>query len=264
MVVQDFKFFISFFKFFSKFFIRISRFNQHGVSTVLAIIILTGVLGLGLIASSLVLRESNSIRGIEQSEVAYYAAEAAAERRLYEYNKQLPGRATATAFTDTCTSLTNTLEVLNEAAWKETGLTLNMAPNNWVIDLNTNNFFELSMDLEGAPTNPPDTITVLRIGGGPVETLLLTIDKLTGDEDQDVIASAGNSVTIPASGNFDWANNYYRIKISELVGGATYHLTTNPGADDIVMNMVLDTCGQFRGANYERRLQTTHDKWEIY
>jgi len=61
--------------------------KQQGFSLILVILIMVGMLAASLVISNIVLRTSRSISKVSDSEIAYYAAETAAEKILYEINK---------------------------------------------------------------------------------------------------------------------------------------------------------------------------------
>lgn len=237
--------------------------EQRGISLVMVLVILSGVMTLGLVASNLVLREAVSVKGIEESEVAFFAAEAGAERRLYEYNKKLPGRDAAVEFTDSCSALVNTMEVIQEARWKEIGLSLITEPNPWTVSLTGGNTtFELLLDLEGV--SYPSRLQIQRLAGGNAEVTVLQQDKVTGTESQWV--QSGDPAFVPgpgASDNFDFANYYYRIKISESGGGSSYQINMI-GGSSLVTGMVITTCGEYKKGNFQRQVEVRHFKWNIF
>ncbi|HPI66964.1 MAG TPA: hypothetical protein PKZ16_00195 [bacterium] len=61
--------------------------NQQGISILLVILILSSLMVLTVALSAIVLRVGRSTRQIGQSEVAFYAAETAIEKGLYEIEK---------------------------------------------------------------------------------------------------------------------------------------------------------------------------------
>lgn len=238
------------------------KYNNDGIAIVLVMGLLAALMGLGLVASNLVLRESASVSGIEQSEIAYYAAEAGAERRIYLYNKAFPRIPAIEILPQTCDNLTNNLEVITEARWKEIALALGTEANPWDVTIGNNQSFELSLDLEGV--SYPNRLSVDRLNGGDSTVVVFQIDKVTSQETQNT--RVGNPARVPgpgASDNFDFVNYYYRIKIGEENGGSVYSINMI-GNPSIVTSVSTTVCGEYQNGRFERQAEITYPKWEIF
>lgn len=252
--------------------------NMDGMSLVLVMIVLGGVMLLGLAASQLVLRESGSVRGIEQSEIAYYAAEAGAERLLYAYNKPLPRKEAIPLVGVTCTDLEDNLETYPDASriwpyYKQIDFQLLTQPsaglNEWTVPIPVGaTTFEIAMDLEGA-LYPANRIDISDAIGGQLTVVVVRQDKVPGsltygEEFQNVETGTNVSVPGPNPDHFDWDNYYYRIKVLLDGSGNNLVLTPNPASDVISVGFTLTTCGQYKNVSFERRLEAQHLKWAIY
>lgn len=231
--------------------------NNSGLSLLLTIFILSGLLIVGLAASDLVLRASRTSRQIGTSEVAYYAAESAAEIVLYRLEKEN---------TDITTLNDSGALVEVDAEWTR-GVTADTegpqtsnvyAESPGVIDnsnplkvkLDNGQSFELRLDINGV--DYPNNLQIRWSGANGSKVIVYN----KTDEEQDVGEHSPVNINVEQSKS-------YVLRIVNASGNNDVVYSIEPGGDDpLPVGLIISTIGKY--LEQERRLELDNRKWQIY
>lgn len=244
--------------------------NNQGISVILSVIILATLVGLIITIATVAQTITRSNRSIENSEVAFYAAESAAELTVYEIVRNNRGL-------DLPHLMDQPLDVVADAFWdSEVKLSTSTpglcgAPNPKPIcsddpgTITTSNAlevtlqpgqsFQMDLTLEGA--DYPDRVQITWSGGSA--TRVYTID----DGVQSVLTNS--PVSFPKSPDYVIPANSPRFRIvnEEPIDAVVYQIKPQGGSVPYLpLGLTISTIGKHNGT--ERRLDISHPSWLIY
>lgn len=212
--------------------------NQAGISVLLAIIVLTSLMVMTVAVFDLVFRAGKSSQEIGQSEVAYYAAETAVEKALYEieYNRNVSG----------LDNVSDSLDTVSGASW-ERALEPVVAANPWQVDIAPGESFQLELDFEDVSNvlNYPSSLTVNWTGNLKV----VVFDKNNNQSVETSLFTLNNLAT-----------NLYTIRVVNESGAMATLILSSSG--DLPMGIRLTGTGSYQGE--ERVVEVERTNWQIY
>ncbi|MDD4607141.1 MAG: hypothetical protein PHS07_02265 [Patescibacteria group bacterium] len=216
--------------------------NQHGISLLLAVLILAGMLATALVASDILIKTFNITGKVGTSEKAYYAAETAAEIILNKINHEYED--------------VNTLSLEGEldsgAEYKFENYNLETVSLPLEIILQPRESYQLDLDIEGIIY--PDRLTV---GGSGGSMVVVSINKTDQQIVQhDVYKTFPQTIAIGLD-----RDNYHKIRIINDMGHQiTYSIQAT--SSDLAVGVSVRTRGIYQST--ERLLNTKNLKWQIY
>ncbi len=250
-----------------------AKMNQ-GLSIILVLLIISSVLTGTVIVGESIIRHSQIIKGAEISEKAFFAAETAVEKAIYDVLKNYTNISTY--------SLSNTLSngatytVLPGGVAADTANPTGGAPiicadatcdagggnNPWSFTLTDGESFQLNLDLNGATY--PTTLRVERSGSGLGDLIVYecttsgTPRMCSSGESQTFYPNfTGQDITLGAT------TKYYRIRINNSGATGTYLLKpTAPLSTALPIGVSITTKGSYAG--YERQINDNYPKWQKF
>ncbi|MEW6610897.1 MAG: hypothetical protein AB1352_04735 [Patescibacteria group bacterium] len=234
-----------------------------GISLLLAISVLGGLIFVTSAATDMILTVSRSSRSIGDSEIAYYAAETAVERALWEYEKD---SASLSALTATATPLPGNAN----ASYTTSATTENYAPKGNA-NLSTSNLndpitssnplqvtlppgksFYLDLAINGAVY--PSNIQVTLETGKSAE-VIVTSSNVQTQTNYDGVGAPTVTVNNPSY------DNNTKLKIENTASAASTY-TIMPTGGELPIGVLITGVGRYRGV--ERRLEVVKPNWVIY
>jgi len=242
--------------------LRIS--HPHGIALLLTIMLLGGLVLIAFAASSLVMAFGQTPKVLENSERAYYAAEAALERSLYEIEKLGAGLADITGsgvIGGTAVTWSRTAFVTSKVPLGRTDVRPS-DPGNPVIS-NTNPLlvtlppggsFQIDLNIVGA-VNPSYPQHVNISGSADFSYIALERGVQIGP-------TMGNNQNFPTIGNLDPSDGL-RVKITNPSGSSnrTYTITPN-GNNELPVALVVSATGV--SGTEERTVAVERKAWLMY
>lgn len=232
--------------------------NKQGISLILTILILSSLTILTLTISDVVLRTGRSTESIANSEVAYFAAETAVEKALYDVetsysitnlNVSTPQQMSATkatwtrtviqnnAFSISCATLGN-----NEGICSNNTAAGLSASNPMYVKLNAGSSFQI--DLRYAGLTLPNTMHVTWSSGTAK-----------------IILSQDSGQTTYTSSPFNTGSTQSNIRIINT-GASLATFQIKPANGDLAQSILITGVGNYK--NYQRTLELEKRIWQIY
>ncbi|MFA4873438.1 MAG: hypothetical protein WC659_05930 [Patescibacteria group bacterium] len=239
------------------------RSAHQGISLLLALSVLGGLIFVTSAATDMILTVSRSSRSIGDSEIAYFAAETAVERALWQYEKNSAslGALTATATPlpgNPIASYTTSATTENHAPKGNTSLSVSSVndpittSNPLQVTLLPGKVFYLDLATNGAayPTNVQVTLPT----GKPAEVIVTSSNVQT---QTDYMGTGIHTVTVDSP---SYTNNT-KLKIENTdTTASTYTIT--PTGSELPIGVLITGIGRYRGV--ERRLEVVKPNWVIY
>ncbi len=236
---------------------------HQGISLLLALSVLGGLIFVTSAATDMILTVSRSSRSIGDSEIAYYAAETAVERALWEYEKD---SASLSALTATATPLPGN----PTATYTSNATTENYAPkgnailsvssandpittsNPLLVTLPPGKVFYLDMATNGA--SYPSNVQVTMPTGKPAEVIVTSSNVQT---QTNYAGTGSHTVTV----DYPSYTNNTKLKIENTdTTASTYEI--KPTGGELPIGVLITGIGRYHGV--ERRLEVVKPNWVIY
>ncbi len=243
--------------------------EPEGIAVVLSVVVLSALIGLILYVSNITFRITATNRAIGTSEVAFFAAESAAELTIYEIEKkdysrpdlpQLTGQAldsisgaTWAREVNIATTTPSVCSVTNpRPACSDSEGTI-VTGNPLEVTLNNGQSFQLDLNIRGATY--PDSIRVTWPGGSGTDVIIANNSGQTTE--------TNSPIQIPSSGTLDPSDGY-RIRINNNSGGTIVYNIQPQGSGnvDLPLGLNIDTSGTYRET--VRSIKLTRPAWLIY
>lgn len=251
-------------------FIKKSK-NQKGISLVLAVLVLSSVLGSSLVISTLVMRQGKVSRNVGISQQAYYAAEAGAEEIVYRMNQKdslLLLRGSTGSIGDNGywyvlevseNSIAPELCAQDKSTTPVCAIDINnniSSSNPLFVTLNTDESFSLDMNVNGF-----DYQNIVRFHnnspGNSSQLIILEENTDTAAVSQEeAISLTGNHNLMSSS------SEYRKIKIKNN-SGATTTYRVHPSGNNLPIGATIKVRGRF-GSRVYRDVVVDYGKWQIY
>lgn len=234
--------------------------NKNRAASLLLVIFLMGImLTASITISETIVRNAKVNKGMEMSEMAYYAASSAAERMVYKINKL------------NCSVGANCVE--SGSLWTsgptfsavDADITINRSgtyASPWSISAPSGKSIVVNLDLNGV--NYPASITIGHTTSTAYEAHITVCPKKGSIPQTCDIDNATDTLidSLPHTFSLDMANYYYYIRINNLSGiDKTFTFQPPDGDYSIPSGFQIKTVGQYSG--YRRQLNFTALKWQI-
>jgi len=239
--------------------------DKKAISLIITVLIISSILVSTITIGDVIIRHSQTVRGSEVSENAYFAAESALEKAAYEILKNY----------DNVSSYTLSGSMTNTATYEITDVSLNTITlaEPLEIILEAGESFELAMDFNGTNIYP-ENIILAQTGSAPTD--LIIYECLTDDiPDTPRVCDSGYTQTFVSSipspsyilpyndaNVFDEENKYYKIRINNLDASASETYTLTPSEDSFPIGVDITAKGVYKG--YERQAKSSFPKWQIF
>ncbi|MFA6145734.1 MAG: hypothetical protein WC697_00170 [Patescibacteria group bacterium] len=247
--------------------------NKKGLSIILILLIISSILTGTVIVGETLIRHTQIVKGAEVSEKAFFAAETAVEKAIYQVLKNYVNISTYSIIDG---ELSNGAQynialsgVAADTADPTGGLPIICADtdcdgegeNPWSFDLDIGESFQLNLDLNGA--DYPDTLRIERTGDGSSGDLIVY---------QCIAPAAGTGICTSTSQlfnpNFTAQNidvstvptDFYRIRINNFGAVGTY--TLKPISTALPIGVSITAKGSYQG--YERQINDNYPKWQKF
>ena len=236
---------------------------HQGISLLLALSVLGGLIFVTSAATNMILTVSRSSRSIGDSEIAYFAAETAVERALWQYEENsaslgaltatatpLPGNATA--------SYTASASTENHAPKGNANLSVSSTndpittSNPLQVTLPPGKVFYLNLATNGAAY--PSNVQVTLPTGKPAEVIVTSSNVQT---QTNYMGQEGHTVSVGAP---SYSNNT-KLKIENTDTTASTY-TIMPTGGELPIGVLITGIGRYRGV--ERRIEVMKPNWVIY
>ncbi len=247
---------------------HVSRIKQHtddrrGIALLLTVILLGGLVLIAFAASSLVTAFGQTPKVLGNSEKAYYAAEAALERSLYEIEKQGAGLVDITG----SGNLGGTAVTWSRKAFVTAKIPLGRndvrpnTPNNPVVSgtnpllvtLQPGESFQLDLNIVGA-VDPSYPQHVNISGSSSFSYIILENGVQVGP-------TTDTNQNVPATGNLDPSTGL-RFKITNPSGFASTYTITPNGSNELPVALVVSATGV--SGTEERTIEVERKAWLVY
>ncbi|TSC95581.1 MAG: hypothetical protein Athens101410_455 [Parcubacteria group bacterium Athens1014_10] len=242
------------------------KIQQKAFSLLMAILILSIMLTAVLIVSDMMLRQGKIMKNITTSERAYLAAEAGAERTLYEINKARQKNINTELSGCWCGVDCNNCQINysdSNALWQVISIVEDKktVSDPLEVSLAEGESFQLNLDMAGAtyPDKSGDDLVFERISGSAGGLIVFKENKSTGE-----VIQYGPDNSTPTSTDLDIANYYYIFKIRNPLGsGELINYQVKPlGTENLAVGVTAIISSVYKGV--ERRIETNNSKWQIY
>lgn len=260
--------------------------SSAGVSLILAVVILAGVLATTFIITTVVLRTSQSSKEIGVSELAFYAAESGVEEILWEINKNQQKCVVNNTNVNYCSNnhLENASGVLsNGLIWQveilqeitalpacasganpcnQSGGNISFpAVDQMQVTLAPGESFQLSLDLRGA--HYPLTLN-LNWSGSPSQVIVEEgFYGQSVDDHYEFNETSSLPIIIPQLGSID-PSRYYFIRINNTsTNTEVYEIYPSPGSQaSLPIGITVRTVSST--LNSQRKVEVTDYHWEFF
>jgi len=228
--------------------------DKKAISLIITVLIISSILVSTITVGDVIIRHSQTVKGSEVSENAFFAAESALEKASYDIIKNY----------EDASSYTLSGSMDNSATYEITDVILDIRTPLDLLEktLEAGESFELAMDFNGAAIYPP----ILNIDQtGSVSTDLIIYECLTIPGPPRVCDS-GYTQTFVSSLPYDLSiseeTKYYRIRINNLDASSSETYTLTPSADSFPVGVDITAKGVYQG--YERQAKSSFPKWQIF
>jgi len=237
----------------------ISRSDQRAASLLLIILLMGLMLTASIIISETIVRNAKVNKGMEKSEMAYYAASSAAERLAYKINKL------------NCSVGTNCAE--SGSLWTngptfsatDADITINRSgtyASPWSITAPSGKSIVVNLDLNGI--NYPASITIGHTTSTAYDARITACPKNGSIPQTCDIDNATDTLidSLPYVLSLNMNNYYYYIRMNNLSGIDKIFTFQPPDGDySIPSSFQIKAVGQY--GDYQRQLNFTVLKWQI-
>jgi len=207
--------------------------NQEGISVLLSVLLVASLTVMTLAMSDIVMRVARGSRQTGESEVAYYAAESAAERGIYsvESTRSL-----------TMSPDNGELEEIDGVTWAA-GFNTVASSSPIFVSLLDDESFQLEFNFSGLNPAAP-TVDIACSGAATVITLSGTTQ---------------TSYSCPVS-DVDLTDSVLRVTNDEA--GINVVTITSEGGGDIPVGILITGTGNYK--NEQRVIESERKNWQIY
>ncbi|OIP56175.1 hypothetical protein COU24_00800 [Candidatus Kuenenbacteria bacterium CG10_big_fil_rev_8_21_14_0_10_39_14] len=268
--------------------------RQSGIALVLSVLILTNLMMIALVVSDVILRIGKSSQGISQSEIAYFAAETAIEKAVYQIETSHNGSDLGTSDVPTVGNLSDTL-----GNWKRYIAGIYTTPITCFDDqqrvsfpadpaTETDKSCVYAADLSQDVINKNNPLKVRLKPGKSFELSLnistpaslafypsaVTIDWPThagkviilSSDSQEVIdaSTTTGSGKIPDSGQLGNSPNYRIRLINNSAADVIYTIAPQAASDSLPTGIAITSQGYYDVNKKERIIIVERKNWEIY
>lgn len=237
--------------------------EAQGIALLLTVILLGTLIIITTSATSLIFALGQTVRGIGDSEKAYYAAETGIEQGLYLVEKQNvtldalagSGVLSTTGATWTRTAFATYKIPQNHPSVTAASPTADISDANpLLVTLNANESFQMDLNLVSTSITYSQHLRINWAGAGATKLI-------QSDASGQTTSSILNNQKIPAIGNIDpIANLRFRL-INE--SGSTIQYMFSPGpSGTLPMGLVISSIGISN--NQERRIEVERKAWLVF
>ncbi|MCF7907236.1 hypothetical protein K9K85_03090 [Patescibacteria group bacterium] len=224
--------------------------HRQGISLIITILIISSILVSTITVGDVLIRHSQTVKSVEDSEMAYFATESVLEKAKYEIFKNYEN---ASSY-----SLSGSLD--NGATYEILSADIEY-DSYFSIDLDPGESFEIALDLNGTDLYP-STLSITQ--SGSVSTDLIVYQCLTGGTPR--ICTTGYTQTLysslPLNLSISEEDRYYRIRINNLSASSSETYNLSPSGGDLPIGIDLTAKGVY--GDYERRSRSNYPKWQIF
>ncbi len=225
--------------------------SKRAISLIITILIISSILVSTITVGDVIIRHSQTVKGSEVSENAFFAAESALEKASYKIIKNY----------DNVSSYTLSGSMTNTADYEITAVSLDDRAS-FEVTLGASESFELAMDFNGATIYPP----ILNIDQtGSMSTDLIIYECLTIPGPPRVCDSGYTQTfvsSLPCNLSIDEEHEYYRIRINNLDASSSETYTLTPSVGNLPVGVDITAKGVYQG--YERQAKSSFPKWQIF
>ena len=233
--------------------------SKKCASLLFVIFLMSIMLTASIAVSETIVRNAKVNKGMERSEMAYYAASSATERSAYKINKLNCSVGTNCAESGSLWTDGPTFSVANA------DITINRSgtyASPWSISAPSGKSVVINLDLNGV--NYPASITIGHTTSTAYDARVTICPKKGSIPQTCDIDNATDTLitTLPYTLTLDMSNYYYYIRINNLSGiNKTFTFQPPNGDYSIPSGFQIKTVGQYSG--YRRQLNFTALKWQI-
>jgi len=225
--------------------------NKKALSLIITILIISSILVSTITVGDVIIRHSQTVKGSELSENAYFAAESALEKANYEILKNYEN------------VLTYTLDgsISNGAEYVVTDVSLDNSAS-FDVPLDAGESFELSLDFNGTNIYPA-SINIDQTGSASTD---LIIYECTTDAGPPRVCDSGYTQTFVSSLDYDLTiledTKYYEIRINNLDASSPETYTLTPSSGNLPVGVDITAKGTYEW--YERQAKSSFPKFQIF
>jgi|GEM_PF-238973 len=233
--------------------------STQSISLIITILIISSILVSTITVGDVIIRHSQTVKGSEVSENAYFAAESALEKANYAIIKNY----------DNVSSYTLSGSMTNTATYEITDVSLDDRAS-FEVALRAGESFELVMDFNGTDIYPAN-ITLTQAGS--VSTDLIIYECTTAGTPR--VCDSGYTQTFVSSipspfyilpyndaNVFVEETKYYKIRINNLDALASETYTLTPSAGNFPVGIDITAKGVYGG--YERQAKSSFPKFQVF
>ncbi len=225
-----------------------------GISIILVLLIISAVLTSAILVADVLIRQGWVIKGIESSELAFYAAESVAEKVAYKVFKEHCQIDEGCGLSGSLWVNGPTYEIVNN------NITVDSATSPWDISLEAGQSFQFYLDIRG--TAYPASITVSCTSLEKEADLVVFKEKVddSSDKTEDVYTDLSSPVPIFIDRNVEnHLNYYYKITLHNRGSGTQTYQVTWTGDLPYILKIV-EAKGTYKG--YQRLIEKKFPRWQ--
>lgn len=240
--------------------------SNQSISLLLVLLIISTLLMAGLTIGDLVLRHAQATKGIEFSELAYFAAESAIEKVVYKVFKEYCNINTASCQPGAGGAATGYLWTNGpEYTINQSNIVVDTVSSPWLATVSAGHAFQFSLDINGATY--PTSLNISQNGNSPSELIVWQCE--TEDSGPRVCKStpAPSQTFYPdlpqTINSLDPANYYYKIRINNRGNQEETYSIAFTGSLPIGLK-INEAVGKYK--NYTRKIKSVSphfSKWQI-
>jgi hypothetical protein len=224
--------------------------SRQGISLIITILIISSILVSTITVGDVLIRHSQTVKSVEDSEMAYFAAESVLEKAKYEIFKNYENISSY--------SLSGSLD--NGATYEILSTDIEY-DSDFSIELGPGESFEIALDLNGIDLYPA-ALSITQNGSAPTD--LIVYQCLTGGTPR--VCTTGYTQTfysaLPLNLSISEEDRYYRIRINNLSAFSSEIYNLSPSGGDLPIGIDLIAKGVY--GEYERRSRGNYAKWQIF
>jgi len=241
--------------------------KNQALSLILTLLVVSSILTGTVLVGDIIIRHNQVVEGAEISEKAYFAAESAMEKALYEILQNYVNALTYTLdedLDDGANCLINAGDIAvdddcpnpDEVECSNGNITLD---NPWVVSLSANQSFQLDLDIDGATY--PTSLTIYKAGDEPSDLLVYECTPAGTPRTCSTNLIQTFKVGFPYSFSLS-DSKFYQIRINNLGDSSESYTLTPGGENTLPIGLEITTTGVYSG--YERKLVNNFPKWQKF
>lgn len=223
---------------------------NQGFSILLIILIISAVLTSAVLVSDLLIRHGRVTKGIENSELAFFAAESAAEKVAYLVFKE-HCQITSCGISGSLWSNGPTYEI------SDSDIQVDLATSSWDFSLEPGQSFSLHLDLLGTAYPPSLTIS----GGSDSDVIISKEVVGTGEKTETVYTDLSSAIVVSIDRDTNnYLTAYYKITIHNRnsSNSQNYSLAWTGSLPEALK--ISRAKGTYK--NYQRLIEQTFPRWQ--